>query len=59
MVRSFVIIVLRLRDAGLKVTNNGIACFLFVLSGLVGRLGRVNTLCFGDFAVNLDNFLLL
>ena len=28
---------------------------VFVLSGLVGRLGRVNTLCFGDFAVNLDN----
>lgn len=55
MVRSFVIIVLRLREAGLKVTNNGITCFLFVLSGLVGTLGRVNTLCFGDFAVNLDN----
>ena len=28
---------------------------VFVLTGLVGRLGRVNTLCFGDFAVNLDN----
>lgn len=55
MVRSFVIIMLRLGEAGLKVTNNGITCFLFVLSGLVGRLGRVNTLCFSDFAVNLDN----
>ena len=49
------IIVLRLREAGLKVTNNGIPCLPFVLSGLVGRLGRVNILCFGDFAVNLDN----
>ena len=29
--------------------------YLSVLSGLVGRLGRVNTLCFGDFVVNFDN----
>ena len=29
MVRSFVIIVLRLREAGLKVTNNEIQCLPF------------------------------
>ena len=33
----------------------GYHVYLFVWSGLVGRLGRVNTLCFGDFAANLDN----
>ena len=32
----------------------GYYVYVFVLSGLVGRLGLVNTLCFGDFAVNLD-----
>ena len=31
MVRSLVIIVLRLREAGLKVTNNGIPCLPFCL----------------------------
>ena len=32
----------------------GYHVYVFVLSGLGGRLGLVNTLCFGDFAVNLD-----
>lgn len=47
------IIVLRLRLSGLKETKMVHHVYVFVLSGLVVGLGLVNTLCFGDFALNI------
>ena len=36
----------------------GYYVYVFVLSGLIGGLGLVNTLCFNDFAVTLACYLL-